>query len=136
MHSPEARPAVVVGRSMTPQPAEDAMAHQQHQECIETCLACAQACEHCADACLREPNVAEMVDCIRLDRDCAELCLGAVAFMSRGSQFSLDFCRLCADACEACGAECRKHQMSHCHRCADACERCAEECRKMAGVGV
>jgi hypothetical protein len=110
------------------------MAHQQHQSCIEACTACAQECEHCADACLRESNVGKMAECIRLDRDCAEACWGAAAFMSRGSQFAQDFCRVCAEICEACGAECRKYKMDHCQRCADACERCAEECRKMAGV--
>ena len=39
--------------------------------------------------------------------------------------------------CDACGAECDKHQhMEHCQRCAEACHRCAEECRRMAGAGV
>ena len=39
-----------------------------------------------------------------------------------------------AEWCEACGAECRRHQMEHCQHCADACEHCAEECRHMAGA--
>jgi hypothetical protein len=77
-----------------------------------------------------------MAACIRLDRDCAEICWGAAAFMSRGSQFAADLCRVCAEVCDACGAECANHQVEHCQRCAEACRRCAEECRQMPGAGV
>ena len=110
------------------------MAHHEFQSCIAACIECAQECEHCASACLQERDVAKMAACIRLDRDCAEACWGAAAFMSRGSQFAQELCRVCAEVCEACGTECRKHKVDHCQRCADACERCAEECRKMSGV--
>ncbi|MGN6546412.1 MAG: four-helix bundle copper-binding protein [Aureliella sp.] len=108
------------------------MTHQEFQSCIQACIECAQACEHCATACLSERDVAKMAPCIRLDRDCAGMCWQAAAFMSRDSQFAQELCRVCADVCEACGAECRKHKMDHCQRCADACERCAEECRRMS----
>ncbi|MHB8865566.1 MAG: four-helix bundle copper-binding protein [Pirellulaceae bacterium] len=73
---------------------------------------------------------------VPLDRDCAEMCWGAAAFMSRGSQFAAEICRLCADVCEACGSECAKHEAAHCQRCAEICHRCAEECRQMAGARV
>jgi hypothetical protein len=110
------------------------MSHQQYQTCIQACLDCAQECEHCANACLDEPDVAAMAECIRLDRDCSNTCFLAAAFMSRGSQFMHELCRLCAEISEACGAECRRHEFDHCQRCADACERCADECRQMAGA--
>lgn len=110
------------------------MSHQDHESCLEACVRCAQECEHCAEACLSERDVAKMADCIRLDNDCAEICWTAAAYMSRGSQFSQEICRICADICEACGKECRKHKMDYCQRCADECERCAEECRQMAGA--
>ena len=110
------------------------MPHQQFRACIEACVRCAEACEHCAASCLQESDVANMADCIRLDHDCAQACFAASAFMSRGSQFAHEFCRICAEICEACGAECRKHKMDHCQKCAQACEACAEECRHMAGA--
>jgi hypothetical protein len=75
-----------------------------------------------------------MAGCIRLDRDCAQLCWDAAAFMSRHSPFANKLCRTCADACEACAAECSKHGADHCRRCAAACERCVNECRQMAGA--
>jgi hypothetical protein len=104
------------------------------QSCLEACLRCAQACEHCASSCLAERDVARMAQCVRLDRDCAEACWAAAAFMSRNSQFAGDLCRLCAEICDACGAECRKHSAGHCQQCAEACLACAEECRQMAGA--
>ncbi|MBY0228348.1 MAG: four-helix bundle copper-binding protein [Gemmataceae bacterium] len=54
--------------------------------------------------------------------------------MSRGSGFAAAPDRLCAEACDACGAECAKHRQDHCQRCAEACRRCAEAWRKMAGA--
>jgi len=43
-------------------------------ELISTLGSCINACNHCADACLGEENVKMMVDCIRTDRVCAEVC--------------------------------------------------------------
>lgn len=75
-----------------------------------------------------------MAECIRLDKDCAEICWTAAGMMSRGSQFAQDICRICAEICEACAAECGKHKADHCQQCAEACRKCAEECRRMAGA--
>jgi hypothetical protein len=83
---------------------------------------------------LDEKNVKAMAECIRLDRDCSQICWTAAAFMSRGSQFAHEVCRTCADICDACGTECEKHDADHCQRCAQACRECADECRRMAGV--
>ena len=102
------------------------------QSCIEACHACAAACEHCASSCLAEPHVADMQRCIRRDWDCADLCRLAAAALSRNSEMSAAICRLCAEACDACGAECALHDHDHCERCAIACRRCADACRLMA----
>lgn len=112
------------------------MVHEQFQSCIEACVMCAQECEHCGNACLEERDLEQMAECIRLDKDCAEICWSAAGFISRGSAFAQEICRLCAEICEACGNECRTFEMDHCQRCAGACERCAEECRRMAGAAV
>jgi hypothetical protein len=109
--------------------------HHEYQSCIEACDICANACDHCATACLKEHDVKMMAECIRLDIDCADICRLAAGYMSRGSDFAHAICEICADICEACGAECAKHQHDHCQACAQACRRCAEECRRMAGIG-
>jgi len=110
------------------------MSHLEHHACIQACTTCAQECHHCADACLGEAGVTPLAECIRLDRDCAALCWLAAAFLSRGSRFADELCRLCADACDACSQECEKHEHQHCKRCAEACRACSEQCRQMAGV--
>src|SRR5262245_51440963 len=110
------------------------MSHLENRACIEACVRCAQECHHCADACLGEADVARLAECIRLDRDCPATCWMAAAFMSRGSRFQDELCRLCADACDACSVECEKHEHEHCRRCAEACRACSEQCRQMAGV--
>lgn len=110
------------------------MAHAQYANCIEACNACADACDHCAGACLKEPNPKPMARCIALDMDCAAICRIAAAYMARDSEFAMQLCAMCADVCEACGAECGKHEMAHCRECAAACKRCADECRRMAGT--
>lgn len=108
--------------------------HHEFESCIEACIRCARACEHCESACLGESDVAHMTGCIHLDHDCAVMCWAAAGFMSRGSQFAHDVCRVCAEICEACGNECRQHKHDHCQACAEACLHCAEECRRMAPV--
>lgn len=113
------------------------MTHPTNQSGIDACVQCAQACEQCGEACLREPSVADLVECIRLDTECAILCWTAAPLMSRGSRYAADLCRLCAEACDACAAECDRHShMEHCRLCAEACRRCAEECRRVAGTGI
>jgi hypothetical protein len=111
------------------------MSHHFHA-CTEACARCAQECKHCADACLDEPNVKELIECVRLNRDSAAICWVAASFMSCGSSFALEICRVCAEICDACGAECEKHELDHCQRCAEACRHCEEECRRTAGATV
>ncbi len=106
----------------------------RYHDCIEACVVCLVACEMCADACLSEQDVKMMTACIRLDRDCADVCVAAIRAMSRGGPLAAELCRACATACNACAEECERQsgQMDHCRLCAEACRRSADECRKMA----
>jgi len=65
----------------------------RYHDCIEACVACLVACEMCSDACLDEKDVKMMVQCIRLDRDCAEACAAAIRVMSRGGPLAAEACR-------------------------------------------
>jgi hypothetical protein len=105
--------------------------YEEFQDCIAACHACVVACNHCAASCLQEPHVQDMVRCIALDTDCAQICQLAIAFMAGGSDHVGAVCRVCAEICQACGEECGKHDMDHCQQCAEACRRCAEACRSM-----
>ncbi|WLV25224.1 four-helix bundle copper-binding protein [Aciduricibacillus chroicocephali] len=106
---------------------------REHQESlIRTLQNCVKTCNICFEACLNEEHVEMMADCIRLDRECAEVCSLLGQFVSRGSQFTTELAGLCAKVCEACGNECKKHNHEHCQRCAQICFACAEECHRIA----
>lgn len=108
------------------------MSHEKFQQCIEECLRCMVACNHCYTACLGDKNVEMMKDCIRLDRECADICAYAAQAMSINSSYAMKICSLCAEVCKACGNECKKHDSDHCQQCADACFACAKVCQSMA----
>jgi len=107
--------------------------HQQNETLISAAEQCAKACEHCATACLGEHDIAKMVDCIKLDRDCADLCRAIAALAERDSSFTSEFARAVASICKACGDECSRHaMMEHCRKCAEACRRCEQACSSLA----
>ena len=98
------------------------------QECVELCNEAVEVCEWCADACLGDPD---MEECARRCRDVADIASLHARFMARDSRYSDHLAELCAEACEACAEECRKHDADHCRACADVLPDCAESCRKL-----
>lgn len=107
--------------------------------CIEACAECADTCAACADACLAEDNVAEMVDCIRLNLDCADVCRVTGTLITRPSHRDAPALRAqlqaCIEMCKACGDHCEQHSaIEHCRICAEACRACAEACETMLGA--
>ena len=89
---------------------------------------CAEECERCATLCLSEKDVAAMVDCVRFDRDCADLCRLVAAFAARDSPFTTLAASVLASVCKRCADECSRHDVAHCQVCAGACRSCASEC--------
>ena len=61
----------------------------KYHDCIEACVACLVACEACSDACLSGNDVAMMLACIRLDRDCADACAASIRVMIRGGPLTV-----------------------------------------------
>lgn len=108
------------------------MSYEQHQQLLQTLHECMAACNHCFDACLKEDHVQMMTECIRLDRECADICNYLEQGITRGTPFLSELAAICAKICEACGNECKKHDHDHCQKCAEACFKCAEACKKVA----
>lgn len=111
-------------------------------ECVERCFSCAQSCTACADACLAEDMVDKLRRCIRLDLDCADICMTTGAVASRRTETSeqvvLQLLEICANVCQRCAEECEEHasQHKHCKICAAECRLCEESCRRaMQDVG-
>lgn len=108
------------------------MHNSQNRSAIDALQECILACEHCATACLQEEDVKMMARCIMLDRDCADICRLTMTLLARGSEHGKHLLRECMEVCEACAAECAKHQHDHCQQCAEACRRCVEACQSLA----
>ena len=103
---------------------------------IDALSDCAQACTACADADLGEPDLAELVRCIRLCLDCADVCTATVRVISRQTESDAGVTRplleACAATCKSCGDECERHaHHEHCRVCAEACRRCEQACREL-----
>lgn len=102
--------------------------------CLEKCYACAQSCTSCADACLGEPTVQRLVQCIRVNLDCADVCHATALIASRRTGSNGEVIRrmlaVCEMTCRICGEECARHSVhhAHCRICAEACRRCEQAC--------
>jgi hypothetical protein len=104
---------------------------------IDALSDCVQACTADVDADLSEPDLTEMVTCIRLCLDCIDVCTAAVGVISRLAEYDASVTRPLLEACVAigksCGAECERHgaHHEHCRICAEACRRCEQACREL-----
>jgi hypothetical protein len=106
-------------------------------QAIDALADCGQACTACADACLSEEGVADLVKCIRLDLDCADLCDTTARVLSRQTEYDANITRslveACRQSCKSCGDECEQHAShhEHCRVCAEACRRCEQACEQL-----
>jgi hypothetical protein len=104
---------------------------------IDALSDCAQACNADNAADLSEQNVTEMVRCIRLCLDCADVCTATAGVTSRPAGYDADvtkpLLKACVAICKSCGDECEQHARTHehCRVRAGACRRCEQACRKL-----
>jgi hypothetical protein len=102
--------------------------------CIDECFDCSATCTACADACLGESDVVELVRCVRLNLDCADVCEATGRVVTRQTEPDLAVLRAalqsCVVACVACAEECDRHapHHDHCRVCAEVCRRCEQAC--------
>lgn len=107
---------------------------------IDALTDCAQACTADVSADLSEPDLAEMVTCIRLCLDCTDICATTAGVVSRQAAYDPGFVRplleACIASCKSCGDECERHAAHHphCRICAEACRRCEQTCRDLLGA--
>lgn len=97
------------------------------ERCLEECLRCLRLTSECVDACLAGEQVKAMARCIRLCLDCGDLCAACAEALGRNSEFGPEICRILADVCEACAAECEKFGDDIMRRCAEACRQVARQ---------
>ena len=104
---------------------------------IDATSDCAQACIADTDADLGEENVTDMIRCIRLCLDCADVCTATTGVISRPANYDANVTKplleACVAICRSCGDECERHARmhEHCRICAEACRRCEQACREL-----
>ncbi len=108
------------------------MKYQENEDCIAVCLGCASFCNHTALWCTDvETHRMEMKKCIELSLECAALCAATAQLISMGSERAKDMCRLCAEVCESCAAQCSKFNNETLIACAELCGKCSNVCRAL-----
>jgi uncharacterized protein DUF326 len=107
---------------------------------IDALSDCVQACTADVDADLSESDLADMVKCIRLCLNCADVCEATLGVVSRPAQWDANVGRplleSCVAICKSCGDECERHAHAHvhCRLCAAACRQCEQACRRLLGA--
>jgi hypothetical protein len=100
-----------------------------NQNFIKALNDCSAECNQCYNADLNEEDIKMMAHCIRMCRNCSEICVLTASWIASGAEMAQELKALCKKMCEACADECEKHQHEHCKRCAEACRKCAESSR-------
>ncbi|MEZ4808617.1 MAG: four-helix bundle copper-binding protein [Flavobacteriales bacterium] len=101
---------------------------------LQRLMECIAACETCADRCLDEQHPGNMAQCIRTDRDCADICTLTARYLARNSPNLPTVMGLCIAICRACEEECLQHEHDHCRDCAKACAACRSACEAHANA--
>ncbi len=114
------------------------MAAAEMQQCIEDCGDCASTCAQTSHHCLHMGGEHAAPEHQGILRDCAQLCGVAVGFMARSSPRAAEICRMCAETCIECAADCDRLANGDptMQRCAEVCRQCAKSCEHMASAGV
>ena len=102
--------------------------HQENKYIINELNLCIAECNHCFSACLSEKDIEMLARCIKLNRECAEICQLTASILARGSEHTHLFLNVCASICSSCADECERHSHDHCKLCANACRKCANAC--------
>jgi hypothetical protein len=106
---------------------------------ISVLVATIDALDDCARACIADADsdLNELVKCIRLCLDCADVCAATIRVTSGQTEYDAtrtkSLLETCTATCKSCGDECERHaQMhDHCRVCAVACRRCEQACREL-----
>ncbi len=129
-HVPESRAPESQSRAEAP----SALAHGRGDPltlAIDAALACAQAATACADACVAQADSA-LIQCIRLNLDCADVCQTAAMVASRragaNAPVVIGLLMLAEALCRDCAAEAERHALPACRRSADLARACADAC--------
>lgn len=101
----------------------------KNEKTIQALGNCINQCNYCANECLKENDVQEMVDCMRMNHVCAEICSTLSHLLAADYEDVREMVEYCIKTCDACAEECEKHDHDHCKKCALACRECVQACK-------
>jgi Cys-rich four helix bundle protein (predicted Tat secretion target) len=108
-----------------------------NQALIDAALTCVNRGDVCLQHCIKLLSTGDtsLKDCIRTVSVMLPLCETHARHAALEAPRLKDLAKLCADVCDDCEKECRKHEQHHveCKNCAQSCAACSKECRKLAG---
>lgn len=113
---------------MTSHPRTEGTPAQDHAvlAAITALTECAQTCISCTDACLAEDDLPRLIDCIRRNQDCADLCRVTADMLTRRTNPNVTLTQqlllACLTACNACALEGGQHDHPHCTICTEVCK--------------
>lgn len=107
------------------------------ERCIQACRDCNETCLETMTHCLNKGGEHAETSHMKVLRDCGDSCCSTVEHMLRSSQFSSEYCDLCARICDECATSCDQfkddQRMSSC---SESCRGCGDVCREMTrGAG-
>jgi hypothetical protein len=117
-------------------PAHAAPAADLHKKCAAACKACEEACLECNKHCtaMVKAGNKEHAKSVKLSADCRDICAVAARICARKGPMSVEICKACAAACDACSKECGKSMnMPQMAACKKACDECSKACLEMIG---
>lgn len=100
----------------------------KNERLTNTLEACIKSCDYCANACLNENHVQEMVDCMRANHVCAEVCSALHQLLVMDYSEVEELVKYCIKVSGDCADECEKHENEACRKCAKACRDCVAAC--------
>jgi len=103
----------------------------KHAKAMMSAIHCKMAAEICLSHCLDEMGKGDksMAPCAKSTREVIAACDAFLSFASAESGFTKKLSVVCAEICESCAKECKKHADHHkvCKDCMDSCLACAKE---------
>lgn len=98
----------------------------RHPELLQALEACLSTGRRCVSHCLVtfEEGDSRLAVCARKVHEMLAICSAMTVLTASNSVYARELAKVCAQACEDCAAECRKHADDHreCRDCMEACD--------------
>lgn len=110
-------------------------ATEAHKDLIRKAAECIAAGDTCVGHCigLLGKGDTSLKDCLVRVQEMLPSCATLIRFAALDSPRLKELAKFCADVCDDCEKECKKHEKHHevCKACMESCAACSKECREL-----